>query len=286
MLPQIRDFDAEVQDLAAVLEPLAEAEWDRVTLFKGWTINDVILHLHASDVLAIASARSTEAYASLRADMQRLRASGLSMIEESRLRFPGLRGRDLLDRWRAQADELCDLLVARDPKDRLDWAGPGMSVRMFATARQMETWAHGQEIHDALGLDRIAHDRIENIATIGVKTFGWSFLNRNRSVPDVAPHVALVAPSGRVWAWNEPNERELISGRAVEFCQVVTQVRNVADTKLVVRGDAARSWMAIAQCFAGPPVDPPAPGTRRVAPPVQPGSSATPPTNTLKGGHP
>jgi hypothetical protein len=43
---------------------------------------------------------------------------------------------------------------------------------------------------------------------------------------------------------------------------VVTQVRAVADTELQVTGDTARRWMAIAQCFAGPPQDPPAPGSR------------------------
>ena len=54
-----------------------------------------------------------------------------------------------------------------------------------------------------------------------------------------------------------------IEGQASEFCQVVTQVRNIADTSLRVTGDPATRWMAIAQCFAGPPVDPPAKGVRR-----------------------
>ena len=55
---------------------------------------------------------------------------------------------------------------------------------------------------------------------------------------------------------------QLIEGSATEFCQVVTQVRNIADTRLKVAGEAATRWMAIAQCFAGPPETPPAPGSR------------------------
>jgi hypothetical protein len=58
-----------------------------------------------------------------------------------------------------------------------------------------------------------------------------------------------------------------VEGSASEFCQVVTQVRNVADTRLRVSGETARRWMAIAQCFAGGPETPPAPGTRFRKPP-------------------
>jgi len=53
-----------------------------------------------------------------------------------------------------------------------------------------------------------------------------------------------------------------VAGDATEFCQVVTQTRNVADTRLDVKGETAVRWMAMAQCFAGPPEDPPEPGTR------------------------
>lgn len=263
MLKQIADFDVEVRELADMLEAVNSADWDRVTQFKDWTINDVVLHLYASDYMAIVSAHSPEAFASLRSDMLRQREAGLSMIEESRLRFPKLKGRPLLQEWRNQAAELCRLLDAKEPQERLSWPGPGMAVRMFATARQMETWAHGQEIYDILDLDRKATDRIENIAFLGVKTYAWSFLNRGLAAPSVAPHVELSLPSGRIWTWNATgDDSDVITGDAIAFCHVVTQTRNVEDTRLSVSGATARAWMRIAQCFAGPPADPPAPGTR------------------------
>jgi uncharacterized protein (TIGR03084 family) len=81
-------------------------------------------------------------------------------------------------------------------------------------------------------------------------------------VPGSPPHLRLEAPSGEIWEWNEPSEEERIEGTALDFCLTVTQVRNVADTKLRVTGEVARRWMAIAQCFAGGPVDPPPPGYR------------------------
>jgi uncharacterized protein (TIGR03084 family) len=137
-----------------------------------------------------------------------------------------------------------------------------MSVRSSITARLMETWAHGQEVYDVLGATRVDTDRIKNIAQLGVNTFAWTFLNRRLEIPADVPHVRLVAPSGAIWEWNPPSETNRVEGDASEFCQVVTQVRNLADTKLTVVGETAGRWMSIAQCFAGAASDPPAPGTR------------------------
>ena len=104
--------------------------------------------------------------------------------------------------------------------------------------------------------------RIQHIAVLGVKTFGWTFANRGLEAPGDPPYVRLVAPSGEIWEWNEPSQSERVSGSAVDFCHVVTQGRNVADTALDVVGDVATRWMAIAQCFAGGAADPPKPGER------------------------
>jgi uncharacterized protein (TIGR03084 family) len=143
--------------------------------------------------------------------------------------------------------------------------GPDMSVRSSITARLMETWAHGQEIYDALGIVRRNADRIRNIVVLGVNTYDWTFKVRGETPPAPKPHLRLRAPSGAVWTWNEPSETDLIEGAAEEFCQVVTQVRNVADTRLAIRGASARAWMETAQCFAGPSETPPPPGTRATA---------------------
>ncbi|MEK9871290.1 MAG: TIGR03084 family protein, partial [Gammaproteobacteria bacterium] len=80
--------------------------------------------------------------------------------------------------------------------------------------------------------------------------------------PGSAPYVRLSAPSGEIWEFNEPDEQNRVEGDAVDFCHVVTQGRNIADVNLTVVGEPAEQWMAIAQCFAGPPEDPPAPGSR------------------------
>jgi uncharacterized protein (TIGR03084 family) len=145
---------------------------------------------------------------------------------------------------------------------RVKWAGPDMSVRSSITARLMETWAHGQEVYDELGVVRVNGDRIRNIVVLGNNTYGWTFAVRGEQAPQPVPHLVLQAPSGEIWTYNEPSAEERIEGSAEAFCQVVTQVRNVADTDLVVCGPNAAQWMQKAQCFAGPPETPPAPGVR------------------------
>jgi uncharacterized protein (TIGR03084 family) len=271
MLPQATDFRDEADALHALLLTLSDTDWDRPTLFKQWTINDIVQHLHDGDLMAAASVAGPAEFAAFRAERQVLLDRGLTRVQAARQRLGDLTGRRLLDRWHAQMAALCAALSAMPPDTRLKWAGPDMGVRMFTTARQMETWAHGQAIYDLLGKAREPTDRLRNIAEIGVRTYGWTFANRQQPVPGPAPFVRLTAPSGEVWQWNEPTADNAVEGDALAFCQVVTQVRNVADTVLTVRGEPARVWMSLAQCFAGPPEDPPAPGSRHMSGQPAPG---------------
>ena len=48
----------------------------------------------------------------------------------------------------------------------------------------------------------------------------------------------------------------------VIFGKSSLQVRNIKDTNLKISGENVTKWMEIAQCFAGPPEDPPEPGSR------------------------
>jgi uncharacterized protein (TIGR03084 family) len=259
LVAQVDDLRAERDELAALIANLHDRDWDRVTAFREWRLWDVVAHLHLSDHMGITSLSGEEPF---RALMREMRDAAVPMAEFARRWIGAIPGPELRQRWQSLLTELCDQLAACDPERRLPWGGPSMKPRMFATARQMETWAHGWELYDLLRIPRPATDRLRNVATIGVRTFGWTFTNRKLELPGPTPRVELRAPSGALWTWNEANVDELVSGSAVEFCQVVTQVRNVADTRLRVEGPIASRWMSIAQCFAGPPVDPPPPGSR------------------------
>jgi len=260
MLQQAFDFRDESEALYKLLEPIDEARFDEPTQFKGWTINHVLGHLHVFNWAADLSLTDEPAFVDLTKEMMGGVEGGMRAFEESKLE--GASGKTLLNKWRDYYQEMTERFAEADPKARLKWFGPDMSVRSSITARLMETWAHGQEAYDTLGVERQNADTIKNVAVIGMNTFGWTFVNRKLEVPTEVPYVKLNAPSGDIWEWNDPASENRIEGDATEFCQVVTQVRNIADTKLKVTGDIATKWMSFAQCFAGPPEDPPAPGTR------------------------
>lgn len=262
MLQESLDLRAEADALHTFLLTLVEADWQRHTTFKNWTPWDVVAHLHFFDEFSLAALAGIDAFSERQKAFMEVVGAGKRNTEIARERYGPLPPGELLARWLRTSHELAEQLGARDPKQRLPWFGPDMGVRMFTTARYMETWAHGQAVYDLMRAEREHSDRIRNIAVIGVRTFAWTFQNRGLEPPGPPPYLRLVAPSGATWEWNTPSETEYIKGDALDFCQVVTQVRNIADTRLEVAGPVATRWMSIAQCFAGGPEDPPAPGAR------------------------
>jgi uncharacterized protein (TIGR03084 family) len=162
-------------------------------------------------------------------------------------------GESLLPAWREERRLLTTALEATDPQQRVPWYGPSMSPMSFATARLMETWAHGQDIVDALGTHRTPTNRLRHIAHLGVSTRGFSYEIHGRTPPDRPVFVVLKAPNGAQWAWGDPQATDRIEGPALDFCLLVTQRRLADDLSLHVSGEAAMEWMSLAQAFAGVP---------------------------------
>ena len=262
MFTQPQDFEEQNQDLFVLVKSLSDADFERETLFKSWTLNRLFGHLHMWNWAADQSLKGGDVFGEFATDfMAELKTGSMATYEAKWLK--GLKGRALLETWWDYSRTLVDNYAAADPKSRVKWMGPDMSVRSSVTARIMETWSHGQAVFDLMGVERQDRDSIKNIAVLGINTFGWTYINRKLSVPDQRPSVHLVAPSGENWDWPNPESDNAIKGSATEFCQVVSQTRNIADTSLDVKGAVAEEWMASAQCFAGPVETPPAPGDRR-----------------------
>ncbi len=264
MLQQANDFQAESDALYELLEPLGEHDFDRKTLFKDWTINDVLQHLHFFNYAANLSLNDEAGILALLAELKAVHDRGESIVAYTDKQLGGIKGQALLKLWHDYYRAMIDNFHKADPKKRLKWAGPDMSVLSSITARLMETWSHAQAVYDLLGRVREDSDHITNLVFIGNSTFGWTFVNRGEDVPADRPYLKLTAPSAETWEYNDPSAENYIEGSATEFCQVVTQTRNIGDTDLVVVGETATKWMAVAQCFAGPPRNPPAPGTRHI----------------------
>ncbi|MBA3069734.1 MAG: TIGR03084 family protein [Hyphomonas sp.] len=260
-MQQAEDFRQETRALSGLVATLHHSQYYLPTQFRDWTVMDVLRHLHFWNGMAHFQISDPD---TLAAHLKAIQASGAGMRAYEAKQLGHLGERALLEEWSDFAEEAADIFAEADPKARLKWAGPDMSARSSITARQMETWAHGQEIFDFASVERRNEDRISNIVTLGVNTFGWTYATRRQTPPGPMPHLALTAPSGASWTYGEASQAERIEGRAEEFCQVVTQTRNIADTALKVTGPVAADWMSKAQCFAGAPAEPPAPGTRHV----------------------
>jgi len=262
MTPEALDFKAECDQIHDLLNDRDDSVFDHVTLFKEWTIGDIIRHLHLWNIAADLSLKNPAAFAEFLSKTMRQMANGLGHVDVQAAYFKGQSNRDVFESWMAYYPSMADRFNAVEADKRVKWAGPDMSVRSSIIARQMEHWAHAQAIFDVLGVDRVNADRIRNVAHIGVTTFSWSFRVRGEVPPTPKPYVKLTSPSGNIWTWNDKQSDNSIAGSAEAFSQVVTQCRNVEDTDLVMTGNIANDWMAHAQCFAGGPETPPAKGTR------------------------
>ncbi|CUH51233.1 TIGR03084 family metal-binding protein [Shimia marina] len=260
MLSQADDFLTETEVLHDAIAEISDADLQQITQFKGWTIEDVLIHLHFWNTAADLSASDETAF------MTRMRGAMASLQQTGSLRsFENgtvqERGAELRDIWLRSAQDMATRWRDMDPKARLPWVGPSMSARSSMTARQMETWAHGFEIFDLLGQSRADTDRIQNIVVLGVNTFGWSHQVHNLPVPKTLPRITLTSPSGAIWTFGEEGS-DSVTGSAADFAAVVTQTRAFSDTDLIASGPISTTWMTHAQCFAGPPETPPEPGSR------------------------
>jgi uncharacterized protein (TIGR03084 family) len=244
---------AECAALEAFLRGLSREDWQRHTTFYGWTVADEVMHLCQVDGFGQTALDRPEAFPDLVAWVRAGQAAGIELSQRMRETCGALEPEALMAVWHKGWNQLADGLDKADDDRRLPWFGPDIRPQSFANARQMEVWAHGQDIYDLFGVERHSGDRIRTICDLGVRTHGYTFAQRGLDRP-TPPEVVLTAPGGSTWAWNE-GAGERVSGSAVDFALVVTQRRRVGDTELVATGEGAEVWLAIAQCFAGEPRD-------------------------------
>jgi uncharacterized protein (TIGR03084 family) len=262
----LADLADETAVVDAMLSGLPDADWSLPTPAAGWAISDQASHLAYFDDAATLAATAPERFADQTAQ---LAALGPDLADAIAARHRGDDPAALLRWFRAARAGLLAAFAELDPRTRVPWYGPPMSVASSATARLMETWAHGQDIADALGVDREPTMRLRHVAHLGVSTFGFSFGVHGMAVPAEPVRVDLTAPDGSRWRWGPADAADRVSGPAADFCLVVTQRRHRDDARLQIAGPVAAQWMSIAQAFAGPPTTGPPPRT-----PGQPGRRA------------
>jgi uncharacterized protein (TIGR03084 family) len=245
VLTDLRDEGDELDALVALLP-----DWSAPSAAAGWTIGHQIGHLAWTDDVALLAATDAAGFA---ARLQELLAGGGLDTYVDRAAEQWRARPDLLAAWRAGRMALAKALRAVPPGTKLPWFGPPMSPTSMATARLMETWAHGQDVADALGAARPVTARIRHVAHLGVRTRDFAFRLHGLEPPADEFRVELAGPSGEMWTWGPADAAQRVTGPALDFCLLVTQRRHRADLALAAAGPDAERWLEIAQAFAGPP---------------------------------
>lgn len=248
--PIIADLHAESEALDALVAPLTDAQWGQQTPAPGWTIAHQIGHLLWTDRVALMSITDEAAFGDLVADAQTKIATFVDDAAEEAAAEPPA---ELLADWRRTRAALHDALRTVPEGRKLMWFGPPMSGASMATARLMETWAHGVDVADALGVDVVATPRVKSIAHLGVRTRDFAFTVHGLTPPPAPFRVELRAPGGGLWTWGPEDATQRVRGSALDFCFLVTQRRPRAALDVTADGADAETWLTIAQAFAGPP---------------------------------
>lgn len=244
----VDDLRAETAQLVGLLSSLEDHVWQAPTPAAGWSVHDQVSHLAFFDDATMLSLRDPAGFHRLRDDLLRLGDRFPDVVAD---RHRGLATADCLSWFARSRGRLVDAYSGVDEGVRLPWFGPDMGPASSVTARLMETWAHGQDVFDAVGVARRPTSRLRHVADLGVRTLTFSFRLHGRHVPDVGVRVELQGPGGEQWEWGPADSVDRVQGTAADFCLVVTQRRHVDDTRLCVVGPVAREWMSLAQVFAG-----------------------------------
>ncbi len=245
----LSDLTAESEQLDGWVCDLPDDAWSTQTPANGWTVAHQIAHLHWTDE-ASCNAIDGDAFADV---LKEAAANPTGYVDKAAESLVGLSPGELLTRWRTGRASLTDALRSVAPGERIAWFGPPMSPASMATARLMETWAHGHDVAEGLGIEVPVTSRVRHVCHLGVRTRGFAYAVRGLEQPDTEVYVELRGPEGESWTWGSADAPERVTGSAWDFALLVTRRRHLDDVDVQADGSDAEQWLTIAQAFAGMP---------------------------------
>lgn len=244
------DLREESQELDVLVRELSAGQWAAPTPAPGWDIAHQIAHLTWTDEVALLAVTDADAFAR---EAAKAMEAPETFVDQGAEELAVLDPAALLARWRRGRERLEAALRDAPAGARIPWYGPPMSVASMATARIMETWAHGQDVADALGVTRTPTARLRHVARIGVRARDYAYLVRGIEAPREEFRVELEAPDGEMIAFGDEDASQHVGGPLVDFCLLVTRRAHRDDLAVRAAGPDADRWLDIAQAFAGPP---------------------------------
>ncbi|WP_185973245.1 TIGR03084 family metal-binding protein [Aeromicrobium piscarium] len=244
------DLAAESLQLDGWVAGLPLAGWQTVTTPEGWTVAHQIAHLHWTDEASVEAITDRAAFEEL---MRQAGENPTGFVDEAADELALEPPDQLLRAWRQGRGALAEALTSVPEGEKVPWFGPPMSPASMATARFMETWAHGHDVAEAVGIEVPRNDRVRHVCHLAVRTRGFAYLMRGLEAPDVPVRVELTAPGGERWEWGPEDAAERVTGDAWDFALLATRRRHRDDVDVQAVGDHANHWLDIAQTFAGLP---------------------------------
>ena len=243
----LADLKAEQESLDRFLSTLMEAQWDLPTPAEGWTVRDSVSHIAHIDEVALAFIHGDNSA------LEEVKKLGLMYTTVKAQIGRELKVAEILPWWRRARTIMLDELSKCDPRQRIPWFAMPMGARAFATARLMETWAHGLDCFDAIGVEPEDTDRLRHIALMACMARPYAYQVNALPVPQIPLRLELMLPSGQLWTYGEQSATDRIKGKVGEFCRVAVRRRHWKDMGLEVQGEEARRFIEIVQTYAGPP---------------------------------
>ena len=243
------DLKAEQEALDSFLCTLQDSQWDLPTPAEGWTVKDSISHIAHIDEAAVALIGGDNT------PLDEAVAVGPSYVDVNARRRRTMQPSEILKWWRDARGTMDACLMSIDPKTRIPWftLPTGMGGRAFATARLMETWAHGLDCYDAVGVEPLDTDRLRHVAMLAYMARPHAYQVNGLELPDAPLRVELLLPSGKTWKQGPEDASNVIRGTASDFCRVAVRRRHWKDMNLELVGDEAKRFIEIVQAYAGQP---------------------------------
>lgn len=233
------ELEAEQRELDEILNGLSAEQWSTPTPSQGWDIRDQVSHL--ADTNEIAVDTMTDGPRSLNVEVGRFdtpEAFTQSGCERGRAMEP----KAVLEWWRESGGLMNETFGQLDPKQRVPW-GLGMTARTLVTARQMEHWAHGLDIRDALGIEVKANQRLRSVAWLITRALPYAFTVSQTPLPaDRSLRIeldAMIDGQEQHWSFGPQDATDLIRGDALEFCRLGVQRCSRSETRLEFEGSFA-----------------------------------------------
>lgn len=245
---RIRDAVAELAEehaeLGSLLSGLDEAGWRAPTPAAGWDVRDQVSHLADTNEICVdtiaGGPRPLNPTAAAFPSPEAFTASGVELGR-------AMPAAEVLAWWIDSARANREALAALSDRDRVPWS-LGMSAPMMATARLMETWAHGCDIRAAVGAPFSRSPRLRSIAFLTLRAVPYAL--SLAKVPQ--PEGTLRAELGyddEMWRIGPDDATDVIAGDAFEFCRL--GIRRIArdGTSLIAKGALAETALDNLRAF-------------------------------------